>query len=138
MIFGQLPHLAIAHEINPGVTDVADEISGLRQKQRGDGTAHSQLVAFCSCSLVNGSIRIAESTGDFFVCVGSLEIIEVGELVAYHLDRHLARDFARRVPTHPVRDYEQPAVSVGRSVERVFISLSNPADISASRDSKVH
>jgi len=42
------------------------------------------------------------------------------------------------VPTHPVRDYEQPAVSVGRSVKRVFITLSNPADISASRNSKVH
>ena len=58
--------------------------------------------------------------------------------MAYHLDRHLARDFARGVPTHAVRDYEQPAVSVGRSVERVFITLSNPADISASRNSEVH
>jgi hypothetical protein len=70
--------------------------------------------------------------------VGSLEVVQVGEVVAHHLHSHLARDFAGRVPTHPVRDYEQPAVSVGRSVERVFITLSNPADISASRNSKVH
>jgi hypothetical protein len=42
------------------------------------------------------------------------------------------------VSTHPVRDYKQPAIRVGRSVERVFITLSNPADISASRYSKVH
>jgi choline dehydrogenase-like flavoprotein len=44
----------------------------------------------------------------------------------------------KRVPTHPVRDYEQPAIRVGRSVERVFITLSNPTDISASSNSKVH
>jgi hypothetical protein len=42
------------------------------------------------------------------------------------------------VPTHPVRDYEQAAVSIGRSVKRVLISLPNSADISASRNSKVH
>jgi len=42
------------------------------------------------------------------------------------------------VPTHAIRDYEEPAVSIGRSVERVLISLSNPADISASRNSEVH
>jgi hypothetical protein len=58
--------------------------------------------------------------------------------VAHDLHCHLARDFAGRVPTHPIRDYEQSAVSVGRSVKRVLITLSNPADISASRNSKVH
>jgi len=58
--------------------------------------------------------------------------------VADDLDRHLARNLARRVPTHPVRDYEKPAVSIGRSVERILITLSNSADISASRNSKVH
>ena len=55
-----------------------------------------------------------------------------------HLHRHLAGDFAGGVPTHAVRDYEEPAVSVGRSVKRVLISFPNPADISASRDSQVH
>jgi hypothetical protein len=67
-----------------------------------------------------------------------IQIVQVGQVVTDHVHRHLARDFARRVPTHPVRDYEEAAVSVGRSVQRVFISLSDSADISASRNSKVH
>jgi hypothetical protein len=75
---------------------------------------------------------------DTLVRVRRLQIVEVRELVAHHLHGHLARDFTRCMPTHPVRDYEQPAIRVGRSVERVFITLSNPADISASRNSKVH
>jgi hypothetical protein len=58
--------------------------------------------------------------------------------VADDLHRHLARDLARCMPTHPIRDYEEPAVSIGRSVERILITLSNSADISASRNSKVH
>jgi len=58
--------------------------------------------------------------------------------MAHDFHGHLARDFPRRVPTHAVRDYEQPAISVGRSVERVLITFSNSTDISASSNSKVH
>jgi hypothetical protein len=58
--------------------------------------------------------------------------------VAHDLDRHLARDFPSRVPAHAVSDYEQAAISVGRSVERVLITLSNSTDISASSNRKVH
>jgi hypothetical protein len=68
----------------------------------------------------------------------SVQVVQVGQVVADHIHRHLARDLAGRVPTHPVRDYEQAAVGVGRSVQRVFISLSGSAYISASRNSKVH
>jgi hypothetical protein len=42
------------------------------------------------------------------------------------------------VPAHAVRNYEQPAISVCRSVERVLITLSNSTDISASSNSKMH
>jgi hypothetical protein len=42
------------------------------------------------------------------------------------------------VPAHAVRDYEEPAKGVGRSMQRILITLSNSADISASRDRKVH
>jgi hypothetical protein len=58
--------------------------------------------------------------------------------MAHDLHRHLARDLARRVSAHAVRDYEKPAIGVGRSMQRILIALSNSADISASRDRKVH
>jgi hypothetical protein len=42
------------------------------------------------------------------------------------------------VSAHAVRDYKKPAIGVGRSMQRILIALSNSADISASRDRKVH
>ena len=117
---------------------MADQISRLREEKRGNRAAHSKLVPLGSRSLENCSIGVAESSRDTLVGVARVEIVQVGEIVAHYLHRHFARDFSRRVATHPIRDYEQPAVCVGRCVERVFITLSNPADISASRNGKVH
>ena len=45
--------------------------------------------------------------------VRGLQVVQVGEIVTDHLDGHLARDLARGVAAHPVRDDEQPAVGVG-------------------------
>jgi hypothetical protein len=72
------------------------------------------------------------------VRIRRVEIVQIGEIVADYLHRHLARDFPSRVPAHAVRDYEQPAISVSRSVERVLITFSNSTDISASSNCKVH
>jgi hypothetical protein len=40
------------------------------------------------------------------VRIRSLKVVQVGQIVTDHVDRHLARDLAGRVPTHSVRDYE--------------------------------
>ena len=129
---------SVADHVDARVPDVAHHVPGFGKQERRDRAPHAQFVPFGSRPLENGAIGIAQGVRDAVVRVGRFQIVEVRELVAHHLHGHLARDFPRRVSTHPVRDYEQPAIRVGRSVERVLITLSNSADISASRNSKVH
>ena len=115
-----------------------DDEPGFRKEERRDSASHAELVALCAGALVDCAVRVAKRPGDPSVRVRGLQIVEVGEVVADHVHRHLARDFAGGMPSHPVRDYEQPAVSIGRSVQRVFITFSDSADISACRNGKVH
>jgi hypothetical protein len=117
---------------------VPDNESRFGKEERRYGATHSQFVTLGSRSLVYGAVGIPEGTRDLVMRVLTLQVVQVGKVVAYDLDGHFAGDLAGGVPTHPIRDYEQPAECVGRSVERVFITFSNPADISACRNSKVH
>ena len=81
---------------------------------------------------------MAQGSRHLLVRVCGVQVVEIRKVVAHDLHRHLARDLAGRVSAHAVRDYEKPAILVGRSIEGILIALSNSADISASRDSKVH
>ena len=98
--------MAVAHEVDARVADVSDNESRLGEKQGRHRAAHAQLVALGPGSLVYGAVGIAQSVGDPLVRFRRLQIVQVREVVAHHLHRHLARDLAGRVPTHPVRDYE--------------------------------
>ena len=96
---------------------MADDVLGLREEECGDGTSHPELVALGASALVYGPVGVAERPRDPRMRVLSLQVVQVGQVVADHVHRHLARDLAGRVPTHPIRDYKQAAVSVGRSVQ---------------------
>jgi hypothetical protein len=117
---------------------VSNQISRLGQQQRGDRAPHSQLVPLGARALVHGAVRVLQRAGDALVGIPAGKVIEVRALVADHLHRHFAGNLARRVPTHAVRDDEQPTVSVGGCVKGVLIPLSNPADVGAGRNGEMH
>ena len=106
MVLGQLAHLSIAHQVDARISDMPDEELCFREEERRDGAAHPQLVALGAGALVDCPVGVAQRPRYPSVDVRSIQVVEVGEIVADHLDSHLARDFARGVPTHPVRDYE--------------------------------
>jgi hypothetical protein len=92
---------------------MANDVPRFRKKQRRDGASHTELVPLGTGSLVDGPIGVTQGPRDFRMRVWSFQVVQVGEIVTDHLDCHLARDLARGVTAHPVRDDEQPAVSVG-------------------------
>src|SRR5919201_1947379 len=106
MVFGELSHLSVAHEINPGVADMTDQIARFGQQQCGYGASHSQLVTLGASPLEYGAVGSAQGTRNSLKGIRRLEVVQVGELVAHHLDRHLTGDLAGSMPTHSVRDYE--------------------------------
>jgi hypothetical protein len=138
VILGELAHLTLPDQIDPRIAHVSNDVPRFREKKRGDRASHAELVAFRAGSLVDCAVRVAKRPRNPSVRVRGFQIVQVRQVMADHVHRHLARDFTRRVPTHPVRDDEQSAIGVGRSVQRVFIPFSDTADISASRNSKVH
>src|SRR5438270_6776130 len=138
MILGELAQHPVAYEIDSRIADMTHKVAGLRQQKRRYRAAHSELVALGACPLVDCAVGVPQGAGYALVRIVSFKIVQVGELVADHLHGHFAGDLARCVSAHAVRDDEEPAVCIGGSMKRVLISLANPADISASRNSEVH
>jgi hypothetical protein len=138
MVTSQLNHSAFVRDINPRIAHVTNDVAGLGEQQRGDRAPHSQLVSFSACPLVDRAVRIAKCARYLRVRVGRCEVVEIGKIAADDFDRHFAGNFAGGVPTHAIGDDEKSPIIVGGSVQRIFVTLSNSADISASRNSKVH
>jgi hypothetical protein len=113
VVFGELVHLAIAHDVDARVADVSYDVLCLREKERGDRAPHPEFVALGTGPLEYGPIRIAERARHPVMGIGGFQIVQVRKVVAHDLHRHLARDFPGRVPAHAVSDYEQAAIGVG-------------------------
>src|SRR5207244_11842373 len=62
-------HFTVANQIDPRISDVANQISRFGEEQSGNSAAHSQLVALGSGPLVNRAVRVAQSAGNAFVGV---------------------------------------------------------------------
>src|SRR3989442_1266333 len=110
VVFRELDELPLSQQIGPAIAHLSDQEVRLVQPQRRHGGAHAALVVLGEGAVEDGAIggpdRCAHPLGHLVVA----ESAQRPELARDVAHRHLARHFARRVPAHPVRDDEDPAV----------------------------
>jgi hypothetical protein len=138
MILRQLLHSSIARKVNSRIADVSHQKTLLREKKGGHRAAHPQLVSLDTRPFEHSPIRVAKCLPHAPLGIGRFQVVEIGEIPADHLNGHLARNLARGVPAHSIRDDEKAAIRIGGSVKRILVTLANSADISASRNGEVH
>src|SRR3989449_8414908 len=108
----------------------------LVEHQRRNSGAHAALVVLGESALKDGAVggpdRGAHPLGHLVVA----ESAQRPELAGDVAHRHLTRHFARRVPAHPVRDDEDPAV--GDHAVVILVPGADDPDIGTAGAGYVH
>src|SRR6478672_11359813 len=123
MVAGKLLHLTIANQVDPGVSDVTDQIMSVGKKKRRRRAAHSSLVDFPRRSLEDLLIRKSQRIGYTLRSLGRREVVEVGKLARNEVNSHLAGDLSGGVSAHAICYNEEPAILIGVGIEVVLVAF---------------
>ena len=136
VVLGDLGELAVAQQVGAAVAHLADEEARVVEHERRDGGPHAALVVLGERALENRGVgrpdRLAHPFGDLLVA----QALQGAELASDEFDRHLARDFARRMPPHPVGHDEDAAIGDHEVV--ILVPRADNADIGAACAGDVH
>src|SRR5207253_7248691 len=77
VVFGKLAHFAVADEIDARITDVSDQVAGLREQQRRDGATHPKLVPLRARSFVDSAICVPQRLSDAIVRIAGSEVVQI-------------------------------------------------------------